>query len=386
LGFDAKAGDAKARVAVEHDWEKWGGIEATNGGATCSDTNGNGKCDAGEPALVGTGAFRVREAWLDTPLLGGVRLKGGHMFLQLGNGWFLRNMKNGDDAWVGYTDIGNLHLGLVNAKIADVALDNDSDFYAAVATMKMSDDMTVGANLSRVVFAKPSAVLGSDVLNNLDVHASLGLGAIKLTAELDVQMGTDKTSCAGGACPDYAGNQLVVQGTMAMDPLAVNFTVARGSGNEATAPLVGVNDIDQIQVVLDGDPHYTLIYEYMMKTAAGGTGTGFANTTAVGGGADLKLGSLTVGGNVWYLLATEKTNLRGALNADGTNLLADDLGIEIDARIGWKLSDNVSWNWTLGYFLPGDAYMRDDPASAVVGVNKDADETTAIQGVLSMKF
>src|SRR5574341_26850 len=368
VGMDAKAGDAKGRVALEWDWEKWGTVDNI-----ANSKNGQ------------AGAASIRESWLDTPLFGGVRLKGGHMFLQLSNGWFLRNMKNGDDAWVGYTDMGNLHLGLVDAKIAEAAKDGDLDFYAAVATMKMSDDMSVGANLSRVIFAKPSAAAGSNVLNNLGVHASLGLGALKLQAEADYQMGTNKTAaaCVGGACPDYAGYQVVAQGTMAMDPVSINFTAAVGSGNEAIAPLVGVNDIDQIQTVLDFDPHYTFIYEYLMKTAAGATHTGFANTTALGAGADVKLGSLTVGGNAWLLLATEDRALNGAVDALGNPILADDLGLEIDARIGWKISDNVAWNVTLGYFMPGDAYMVNDP---ITGIGADADETTAIQGVLSFKF
>src|SRR3990172_536011 len=34
VGASAKAGDAKARVQFEQDWEKWGGIETTNGAGT----------------------------------------------------------------------------------------------------------------------------------------------------------------------------------------------------------------------------------------------------------------------------------------------------------------------------------------------------------------
>lgn len=368
INVDAKAGDAKAKVTFERDYETWGGIEQVNGPLSA-----------------------LREAWLDTPLLGGVRLKAGHMLLQLSNGWFLRNMKYGDDAWVAYTDIDNLHLGLVDAKIAEAAKDNDSDFYAAVATMKMGD-MTVGANLSRAVISKPSAAAGSNVLNNLGLHAAMKAGALNLMGELDLQMGTDKTDCVAGpfgpVCgADYKGNQLVIQGTMAMDPVTVNFTLARGSGNETPDPAIPVTapaDNEQIVPVLDADPHYTFLYEYKMITAAGATSTGFANTTALSAGADAKLGSLSVGGNIWLLMATEDVALRGATDPiTARPVLSDDLGIEIDARIGWKISDNVSWNWTLGYFMPGDAYQRND---AITGLLKDADETTGVQGVLTMKF
>jgi hypothetical protein len=210
--------------------------------------------------------------------------------------------------------------------------------------------------------------------------------------ELDLQMGTDKTDCVAGpfgpVCgADYKGNQLVIQGTMAMDPVTVNFTLARGSGNETPDPAIPVTapaDNEQIVPVLDADPHYTFLYEYKMITAAGATSTGFANTTALSAGADAKLGSLSVGGNIWLLMATEDVALRGATDPiTARPVLSDDLGIEIDARIGWKISDNVSWNWTLGYFMPGDAYQRND---AITGLLKDADETTGVQGVLTMKF
>ena len=67
----------------------------------------------------------LREAWIgfrvpETP----VGIKGGHMLLQLGNGWFFRDMKYGSDAWVVYTDIDALHLGIVNIKVAE------NDIYA----------------------------------------------------------------------------------------------------------------------------------------------------------------------------------------------------------------------------------------------------------------
>lgn len=356
VNIDAKAGDAKGKVTIEQDYvgETWGGLETANGQV-----------------------LRLREAWLDTALFGPVRLKGGHMLLQLGNGWFLRHMKFGDDAWVGYADMEGLHVGLVNAKIAEGANDYDQDFYGAVATMKVGDS-TFGANLSRVIYNKGNNAAGSDILNNIGVHAAMKVGPINLNAEVDMQMGTDKS---GAIAQDYAGTQIVLQGTMALDPVAINFTVAQGSGNkEDLSGLLPPGDIDQIQTTLDKDPHYTFLYEYKIATAAGATNTGFANTTALGAGVDMKFGSVSVGASAWLLAATEDVIVdNGLLPAS----LENDLGMEIDARVGWKINDNVSWNIVAGYFMPGDAYRLVD---AVTNLPKDADEATGIHSVVSLKF
>jgi hypothetical protein len=379
VNVDAKAGDAKARIQIQRDWEQWGG---TGGFANTGVAVDNGPFE------------QIRESWLDFPLFGGVRLKAGHMLLALGNSWFLRNMRNGDDAWVAYTDIDSLHLGLVDAKIANAAHNNDSDFYALVAAQKLGDMGTVGLNFSHIVLAKEhviSATAGSDTLQNLGLHAALKLGPVNLKGEVDLQMGEyegDPADPIGDPAFDYKGNQIVIEGNMAMDPVTVNFTLARGSGVSA-----GDTDMKEFIPVQDVDPHYTLLYEYKIRTAAAldpygfgaetGKHTGFANTTALSVGADVKLGSVTVGGSAWLLMATEDTNIGGAQDAFGNDILSDDLGIEIDAKVNWKISDNVSWNWTLGYFVPGDAYKQTDP---LTGLPKDGDVSTGVQGILSMKF
>lgn len=379
VNVDAKAGDAKARIQIQRNWEQWG---ETTGGFLNTDI-----------AADNTAFSAIRESWLDTPLFGPVHLKGGHMLLALGNSWFLRNIRNGDDAWVTYADIGGLHIGLVDAKIVNRVHNNDSDFYAAVATQKLGEAGTVGVNFSHVVLAKKGVETptdGGNILQNLGAHASVKLGPLMLKGELDVQMGKDKGDVAT-VDSKYKGNQLVIEGAMAMDPVTINFTAARGSGQDllSTSP-----DMKEIVTVQDIDPHYTLMYEYKVPTAAvfnpyaasaveTGKHTGFANTTALSVGADIKLGSVTVGGNVWLLQATEKTNIGGALDALGNPILSDDLGIEIDARVNWKISDAVSWNVTMGYFMAGDAYARNLGTN---GVNKDADEATGIQAVLGMKF
>ncbi len=374
INFDAKAGDAVAKITVEKDYETWGGA-----------------CNPGVPpvggSLLGVECVNgplsaVREAWILTPLVGPVKLKGGHVLAALGNSWFFRSMKYGTDAWILFADFGPVHVGFVNGKIAEAARDRDLNMNVGVASLKLSDTMTIGADVSQVNFARRTGVAGADVLYNLGVNANLGLGPVKLKAELDLQKGRNNTAALG---TEFKGNQLVVEGALVVGPANVNFTVARGSGND----LKGGNlDTKAFVPIQDADPHYTFLYEYKVKTAGANyngsqTSSGFANTTAVGAGADVKLGSLTVGGNVWWLMATEDVALNDARDLNDNPEYATDLGIEIDARVNWKISDAVSLNTTLGYFMPGDAYSI---GTGTPGVNLDPDAVTGIQSVLTMKF
>jgi hypothetical protein len=59
--------------------------------------------------------------------------------------------------------------------------------------------------------------------------------------------------------------------------------------------------------------------------------------------------------------------------------------MEVDVKLNWKLADNLAWNWTLGYFKPGDAYKTTQTANGVTTL-VDADDVTGIQGVLAFKF
>ncbi len=390
LNIDAKAGDAAARISIENDYDTWGRIETPQGNGQTVPTWPN----YNHITLV------LREAWIDTPIAGPLHLKGGHQFLALGNAWFLRNAKYGDDAWLLYAGLDKLTVALADAKIAEGANDSDADFYAGLAVLKLGDMGTAGVDFSHVVFAKKHnfvavpagpAYGGDNTLENLGVNANLNLGILKLQAQVDMQMGKNKagTDPVTGFTAEskYKGNEIVAQATIPMDPITISATVARGSGNDLV--LTGVNtyaaglDKKVFMNVLDFDMRSTFLYEYKFgQPGVGGVGAhaGFANTTAISAGADVKLGSLTVGASAWMLKATQKVAI---FNTTAFATLTDDLGLEIDGRVNWKISDNVSLNTNLGYFMPGDAYKRLD---ALTGLPTDGDEGTGIQSVLTMKF
>jgi hypothetical protein len=368
LDVNVKAGDVSGKVTIENNWDTMGRFETHQGISTV--VTGVTNTSTGAVSTTKVSRLGIREAWMlfrvpNMPFA----IKGGHMFLQLGNGWFFRANKYGSDAWIALTEIGSLHLALVDVKVAEGATSqsDDIDAYCIVAKNKFGDH-TVSADITMANDRRNG--LGFNTpgyqtqAQNLGVHYNGKLGPVGLKAELDVQTGKAKGAVAE---VKFKGNQIVIQGDVKLDPVMVNFTVARGSGRKLTD-----TDIKQMVTFLDADPHYTLLYEYKIRTAAGAINTGFSNTTAIGAGAMFAATkNLKVGGSAWYLMATEKTNVNGG-SADS------DVGFEVDAKLKWKLYENLNWNWIAGYFKPGDVYKT------AAGTNTDA--STGVQGVLSMKF
>jgi hypothetical protein len=366
LDAAVKGGDVKGKIALESDWDNFGsgGFEgykgqtfaASTSSATSTVPNGSNKR---------TSQIGIREAWLLTPVPGTpLYLKGGHMFLQLGQGWFFRSQKSGSDAWVLYTDIDKLHLGLVDVKVSEgvASADDDVDAYVLVATNKFGD-ATAGIDITDLMTRRNAA--GKDTqLYNVGLNFAGKLGPVALKAEVDKQFGAEKTATSD---KKYQGLEVVVQGSVPMDPVTVNFTAAYGTG-----PKANENNIHGFQNFLDGDPHYTLLWEYIVPNAAcGGVNKGFCNTTAISAGAMFAATkNLSVGLDAWLLQATE--DVTTPVTTDAATAKSNDVGTEIDVKINWKMADNVTWNWTLATLMAGDALGKDDAIGA--------------QGVLSMKF
>jgi hypothetical protein len=394
LNIDAKHGDVlSGRISIENDYDSWGRFESVQAnGAETTTVTGPTSTNLTSKTTHGN-QLGLREAWIGFKMPGTpLGVKAGHMLLQTGNGWFFRDMKYGSDAWVVYTDIDALHLGVVNIKVAENvrAAADDTDAFAFVGTYKLSDTMTAGVNFINVsdrkgafmraaygsagntsVFAPAAALFTNAKLQNLEVHFAGTVGPAKLKAEVDMQSG-DVT--AGGGKHKFKGNQIVIEAVVPMDALTINATLARGSGTKVAD--YG-NDVTEYVTLMDADMHYTLIYEYSVKTAArqsfANLHTGFANTTALALGAGFNVSkNLLISADAWMLQSTEKVNFVAGV-AD-----SNDLGTEVDAKINWKMYENLTWNTTIGYFMPGDAYK--------ISATQDAETATAVMSVLSMKF
>jgi hypothetical protein len=361
LNMDMKAGDVKGKVTLENDFTAWGTLEKYQGQSETQATS----VASGTTGTTRVSTLGIREAWMLFPVADtGVFIKGGHMNLALGQGQFFSSMRYGSDAWVAFKDIDTMHFGVVDVKVGEGnngRNDDDTDAYVLVGTNKFGDAVA-GVDITTVNMRAADAKL-----YNVGLNYKGKVGPVALKAELDLQAGTDKN--AGGTDSKYKGNLLYVNGAVDMNPVTVNFTVARGSGNKANG-----TDTDAFVNFIDTNGHYTLMYEYMIKTAANAKNTGFVNTTALSAGAMFAATkNVKVGADVWLLQATEKTNLVAGANAGE---LSNAVGTEIDAKIQWKLADNLQWNWVLGYFMPGGVYKGAD------GTGKDA--ATGIQGLLTM--
>jgi hypothetical protein len=362
---NVKAGDVKGKVTIENDWDDMGRFEAKQGTSTVV----TGVTNTATGAVSTTQASRLglREAWMlfKVPYMP-FALKGGHQFLQLGNGWFFRANKYGSDAWIVLSEIDTLHLALFDVKVSEGnrASSDDIDAYGIVATNKFGD-ITAGVNITlandrRNVYGFNTPGFGTKA-QNIGLHGNGKVGPVGLKAEIDVQTG--KAEGAAGE-RKFKGNQIVIQGDVKLDPVTVDFTVARGSGNK-----IGDNDWKQMVTFMDFDPHYTVIYEYRVAGPCG-IHTGFCNTTAISGGAKFKATkSLTIGGSLWFLMATEDVPDVISTTAGATT---DELGMEVDLKLKWQLYENLAWSWSVGYLDPGKGLGK-DPA-------------TAIQGKLSMNF
>jgi hypothetical protein len=373
IDVNAKAGDVKGKLQLQNDFAKtWG------------DANVGGFETTGGNSTTGT-ALHFREAWVSFNLpFAPINVTGGHQLLTLGNGWFFRSMHYGSDAWVIANQTGPNTVAFANIKVTEnnAAYADDTDAYTILDVFKLSDTMTVGADLSNVHMRAHTALDNNADLYNLGVNFNGKFGPMALKAEVDLQAGKEKNAdlfLAPGvthADAKFKGNQVVIQGAIGLDPITVNFTVARGSGPEKDQV-----DYNQLINFLDVDPHYTFLYEYKVNTAAGAKNTGFSNTTAVGAGVSAAVSkSVTVGADFWLLKATEAVALNGAV-VGGQPATSRDAGMELDLKVNWKLYDNLAWNWTFGLFQPGNIYDR-----MVNGVATEMDDVMGAQGVLAFKF
>jgi hypothetical protein len=373
VNVDAKSGDIKAKISIWNDFDTWGKAGSGIVGNTFETSQGLTSTPVGTAGNYNKNTIAIRESWILFPVVNtGFFVKVGHQLLQLGNGLFFRSQHFGSDAWVIFRDDGPNHLGFVNVKFIEgnTSRSDDVDAYVLVDTYKISDAAKVGIDITAANDRKNALGLAGGTnetqAQNIGVNFAGKLGPVNLKAQFDQQMGKAKQANLGGSGADanFKGNEIWVRGDMALDPVAINFTAAMGSG-----PKVNQKDYNQFITFLDIDPHYTFLHEYKLAGACGAINQGFCNTTALNVGAKFAATkNLSIGADVWYLQATEKVANKKTVGGATTS----DLGTEVDVKISWKLGDSLVWNWDLGYLAPGD------------GLGKDA--ATGIQGILAYTF
>ncbi|HYA87494.1 MAG TPA: alginate export family protein [Nitrospirota bacterium] len=366
MNINVKAGDdVKGKISLWNDFSDWG--SNFNGFSTDQNFgNGFGQSTAGLKADT----FGFREAWVSFNIPGiPINVTAGHQLLQLANGWFARSMHFGSDAWVVANVTGGNTIAILDAtaqKGLVNATHDDIDAYIILDQYAIDDKNTVGLNVTDAHLTNANDLYNIGILYN--GQASI----VKWKLQADFQTGQNKTNTTGGPQPKYKGDEVVLQGNVLLDPVTINILLGYGTGAKQ-----GQTDVNQMITFLDIDPHYTFLYEYKITTAAGATHTGMNNTTVESVGAMWHaLKSLDLGADVYFLQASEKTNV--ALTGGGAGALATNLGTEVDLHINWKLYDNLSWNWDLGWFDPGAVYKD--------AAGKGTDSALGIQGILAFNF
>ncbi len=322
------------------DGWRWG----TGPGDTGLYPNGNTK----------RGGVRVRQAWLlyRTHLYG---VQVGHQLWYIGNRLFFNHKKFGDD---GIRVIVNpskeVNIEVSTIKLAEQGINHPDDADAYIAELKYTTGgLKAGADVTYINdqgFSALFADYSHGHIWNFGLRADYKVGQVMLRGDIELQAGKldgvlnvdDATvkGWAGLAAIDYK----TVAGGL---PVTLTLETAYGSGKSTQDDS---KDFKTFITLLGVEPHYTFVYDYYLKTAAGKTSTGIANTFYIKGGAianfvkDLD-GELYV----YTLKAAKKIALNGA---DPST----DLGVEIDGKLTYRMSKNLIYYIEGGYMFTDKAY------------------------------
>jgi len=317
-----------------------------------------------------------RQLWLEYSgqgLLGvPAGIKVGHQLLTLGEKQFLRHERFGDDAVLVFVQpTKELLIAALTAKLVEgewTKHKDDIDANVALMTYKVDKDNTVGLNLTWIKSDgnTPSVgpVVGLDFYN-LGLHANGKVQGLSYAAELDMQFGdVDVTSTVER---EFRGVGLFAKLGYKVDPVNIRASFATGSGdsnstdnkNKEFQTTVGMD----AQSLLARFPNYTQIYERATRSAASPIGvsagsqgqlltgntrtTGIANTTYYNLGIDVvptKDLNLSLDG---YLLRATKAWQAGQ---------SKKVGSEVDLGLTYKITKNLSYLVTAGFFTPGKYY------------------------------
>ncbi len=360
LNVDAKVADNVAGY-VE--------VEAGNGPTADTWTWGESADGATGAYNVGNakrGEFNVLQAWILYKATDTVGLKIGHMPLALGNKLFFNHTKFGDDAIVVFADPSDdLHVGALAIKFSEGNAGNNDDANAYVALLNYKGSgFNASADLT-YVDDQTFMTTGSNVLN-IGLRGDTEVAGVKVKADLELQSGT----LAEGSTAelDVKGMAFLIGADYKLNDTTLGLEIGYGSGDDdATDDEFGTF----ITSLSSGVPYPGFIYGPRVKTAAGATNTGIANTTYVKASVTHPVTSdLTAKADLLWLSASEDVALNGG-TADS------DLGIEIDGKVTYKLARNLNYWVEGGYLIVGDAYNN---------AAGNADDAYAIRHGIQLSF
>ncbi len=301
-----------------------------------------------------------------------VGLKVGHMLLALGNGLFYDHSKYGDDAIIVWAELGQGELAFNYAKFQENSstINDDANAYAITLEYPL-DNANISADVTFFDDQDFNPAGDTDGLHfwNFGLRGDTNLSGITLRGDIELQTGEVENMAPGGGTLDFSGYAFLVGADYKVGDVKLTAEVAYGSGDDDPND----DDNEAFLTTIGAVQHYTYVYEYRAKTAAGTgeTGTGLSNTWYINVGASTKATpKINIKGDIYYLQASEDVAINGG-EPDS------DIGWEIDGKITYKIAKNLTYYVEGGYLVVGDAY---DFAS------ESADNAYAIRNGLVVKF
>jgi hypothetical protein len=316
----------------------------------------------------------ILQAWIlysGSGLLGvPAGMKIGHMPLALGQGIFFDHTKYGDDAIVLFVlPTKELEIDALTIKFSEGAVSgisnapsDDLDGYVGIATYKIDDKNTVGLNYTYLNQAHSVAPnfpgidgFNSLAFSNLELTGSGNISGLGWKFSGDLQFG-DVFKDSTGTKHKAEGYAVMVGLNYMVEPFNLRGMFGYGSGQETDT-----SDVKEFITFLGDDQHYTLIYDYNLMTASavtssaltGGRDTGLANTTVFNLGFDVEpVKDVKVSVDGYFLQATKTDVFEAAVG----HSVSDSIGWEIDAKIAYNISKNLTYEVDGGYMHAGDFY------------------------------
>jgi hypothetical protein len=388
-------------------------LESNNGSG---DTNGWGQetsatlFTGGTKGVTAGSTLTVLQAWVNyQPSNWG--LKVGHMPLALGNKLFFDHTGSGDDAIVAYMNPSdNTHIAALAIKFAEnVGADNsdDLDGYVALATHKVSDSLSLGANytylsgsadsLTDTPSVATNAIFPGLAMSNIGLTADGMVGPVSYSADVEFQFGDLYDD--GTTTIDQSGYAVRLAGSMDLGAAKVGLVYGYGSGDDGTDP----TDNESFVNFLTDTSWDVIIGNYRANIP--GTGTqysGLTNLSLYQVNASTKLTDpltgkdLTLKGSISYMMLNEDLVLTSTFAGpppgpagDVTATKSEDsVGTEIDLVAKWALAPGLTYQIEAAYLFTGDAFNTITQNSATVGdvTTSDPDDLYFLRHSIGVTF
>ena len=336
----------------------------------------NGLYNAGN---IKQAQLNILEAWIlhtGSGLLGiPAGIKVGHMPLSLGNKLFFNHELFGDDAIVVFADpLKELLLVALTAKFNEqvTTLNDDATTYVGLFAYN-TKEFGLSGDVTYVDDQKSTGTAGGALAGvpthfwNFGLRGNTNIGGLGI--KLDGEMQSGKVDVVSLKFRGYA----VLAGlSYDFGGLKVSGDFAYGSGDDDSHD----GKIKAFVTSQDATQHFTYVYDYRTKNACGQQYGGLCNTMYAK--VDLS-GDVTKDLNAYfafYWLQAAK-NILGVGETGGSNAGNKDIGIELDAKVTYKIDRNLNYWVEGGYLFSGDFWKK---------VSSATDDAYAVRHGIQLSF